>query len=234
VTPGDVRALGIQIDDSSYRRLTHFISLLLAENQQVKLTAAATTEELWRRHVCDSLVLLRAIPADLSGALLDIGSGGGLPGLAVACARPGWRVTLLDATRKKVAALERISAGLKLANVEAVWGRAENLAHDSRYREHFDVATARAVAPLPVLLEYAAGFVVPGGQAWFFKSADALATEIPAAQRVAIKCVLEPAGEVRYLLPGDSAARVLVGYRKVGHLPGHLPRPPGRARKRWL
>ncbi len=234
VTLSELRALGLQIDATKHQRLASFVSLLLAENRRVNLTAANTPEELWRRHICDSLMLTRVIDPASAGALLDIGSGGGLPGLVVACACSGWRVTLLDATRKKVAALERLIAGLGMANVTVVWGRAEALAHDNAYRERFDVVTARAVAPLATLLEYGAGFTVPNGRAWFFKSEAALVTEMTIAARAARICGMERIEELRYLLPGESTPLVLVGYRKVGSLRAFLPRRAGRARKRPL
>src|SRR5258706_1194978 len=90
--------------------------------------------------------------------LLDIGAGAGLPGLPLKIVRPQWEVMLLEATGKKVTFLEHIIETLQLKNVVAVHGRAEELAHKPEYRAKFDVATARAVASLPILLDNAGPF----------------------------------------------------------------------------
>jgi 16S rRNA (guanine527-N7)-methyltransferase len=234
MTREELSAAGGTVNEAAYARLAHFVQVLLAENRKLNLTAAGDEAEVWRGHVCDSLALLPAVREHNVQRLVDIGSGGGLPGLPLACVCEGLDVTLVDATRKKVAALERIITQLDLAHAQAVWGRAETLAHEAAYREQFDAATARAVATLPVLIEYAAGFVRPGGHCWFFKSAAGLHEEAGPAESAARACRLTPAGSICYTLPGERDERVLVYYRKDGELSAELPRRAGRAAKRPL
>ncbi len=244
MTHEELTAAGHDVSPAAYARLVRFVAALLAENEVLNLTAARDAADVWRVHICDSLALRPCVtpedPAHLaeprSGAprLLDLGSGGGLPGIPLACVCEMLHVTLLDATRKKVDALRRVIAAVGLDNAEAVWGRAETLAHDPAHRERYDVVAARAVATLPVLIEYAAGFVRPDGYAWFHKSQSAADAEGAAAEAAAQACKLAYADTRRYRLPGEPTERVLVGYRKTEPLPPHLPRRPGRAKKRPL
>lgn len=224
---------GHEVDAAGYARLSRFVGLLIEENRRVNLTGARGAAALWG-HVCDSLALWPRVRVGVVRRVLDIGSGGGFPGLPLACVCDAVRFTLLDATRKKTVALDRIIEGLELAHVEAVWGRAEVLAHDADYRERFDLVTARAVAGLPVLIECAAGLVCVGGECWFFKTPGALEGELSQAAVAAQTCGVESLETVRYHLPDDPGERVLVGYRKQQPVPENLPRRPGRAKKRPL
>lgn len=114
-------------------------------------------------HVPESVALAQPLGAAHGSSWLDLGTGGGLPGLALAIDRPDVRWTLLDATAKKVRAVASFAAELGLDNVETVCARAEDAAWDPAYRGSFDGVVARAVAPLAVLAELARGFVRPGG-----------------------------------------------------------------------
>lgn len=233
MTRDELRQAGYEVSPDTWRQLAGFVDALRDENRHLNLTAAQDAAELWRRHVCDSLALVPALPVGPL-ELLDLGSGGGLPGVPVAVVRSDVRVTLLEATAKKVAAVGRIVVRLGLKNVVRLSGRAETLAHDARYREQFDAVTARAVAPLAVLLEYAAGFLRTGGQGWLYKTTAAADEEIPAAESALRRCQLRWLPMRSYCLPGEDRPRVLVGCEKLAPLPADLPRGPGRARKRPL
>ena len=234
VTRAELKAAGFDVNAEAFARLSEFVRLLRAENEKLNLTGTREEAELWRAHVCDSLALWPVLRGHRVQWLVDLGSGGGLPGLPLACVDEELDVTLLDATRKKWAAVQRISTGLGLARVRAVWGRAEVLAHDPAYRERFDAVTARAVATLPVLLEYAAGFVRVGGHGWFFKSVTASGDEAAQAESAARRCQLSAVEPVRYKLAGDEDERMLMAYRKEAVLSAKLPRGTGRARKNPL
>lgn len=231
MTHAELLAAGFDLDAAAHARLAAFVRALLTENTRLNLTAARAAATVWRVHVCDALALLPIIHRHTARTLLDVGTGGGLPGLPLACVLPDLQVTLLDATRKKVAALERIAAQLSLANVTTICGRAETVAHDPAQRERYDLVTARAVAALPVVVEYAAAFVRPGGTCWFFKSD---AAECAAAANAAATCGLCDPTIHTYRLPGDASERVLIGYRKTTGTPANLPRSPGRARQHPL
>ncbi len=234
MTRDELNAAGFDVSAAGYERLSRFVNLLLNENCRLNLTSARDAEEIWGAHVCDSLALLPAVSDRSAGRILDLGAGGGFPGLPLACVCEPVSVTLLDSVGKKVDALRRMIDRLSLANVRAVCGRAETLAHDPPLREQFDGVCARAVAELRVLLEYATGFVRPGGFCWFFKTLAGLEEESAAAIAAARACALEYVGARSYRLAGTDADRVIVEYRKLEGLAADLPRPPGRAKKRPL
>ena len=148
---------------------------LIEANRSTNLTRVTDPDEIRVRHFMDSLAalsLLQAyenqIPHAATPRLIDVGSGAGFPGLALAIALPHWQITSLEATGKKVGFQSDAASDLGLANFKAIQGRAEELGHDPAYREHFHVATARALAPLPVLAEIVLPFVAAEGHmvAW--------------------------------------------------------------------
>jgi 16S rRNA (guanine527-N7)-methyltransferase len=234
MTRDELAAAGFEVTPAIYGRLSRFVALLLRENQRTNLTAIRAAEEVWRLHVCESLALLPLVAELRPRRLLDLGTGGGVPGIPLACACDALEVTLLDATRKKLDAVQRIVSELALPGVATLWGRAETLAHDHAHRETYDVVTARAVAALPALLECAAGFVRVGGQCWFPKSPAAAAREVEAARRAADQCGLTHAETRCFTLPNGGGQRVTVVYLKRQPLRPDLPRPPGRPAKRPL
>lgn len=234
MTREELAAAGYDVRPAAYERLSRFVDLLLQENRRLNLTAIRTVEDVWRLHICESLALLPLVDELAARRVLDLGSGGGVPGVPLACVRDDLEVTLLDATRKKLEAVDRIIARLGLPGVRTLWGRAETLAHDRAHRERFDAVTARAVAPLPTLVEYAAGFVRPGGQCWFSKSSEAAGREVEAAGTAADHCQLSHFRTQQLTLPDERGERAIVIYSKRTPLPEDLPRPPGRPRQRPL
>jgi 16S rRNA (guanine527-N7)-methyltransferase len=158
---------------------------LLDWNTRFNLTAIKDPEEVLIKHFLDSLSLLRAYDQP-QAHLLDIGSGAGFPGLPLKIARPQWRVTLLEATGKRVTFLRHIVEVLALKDVEVVQGRAEDLGHNARYRGHYDVVTARAVASIGTLLEYSAPYCRRNGLIILPKKGE-LAEEIAQGKRAALQ-----------------------------------------------
>ena len=214
MTQAEMTAAGFDLDQSAHARLSRFVELLLEENTKLNLTAIRDADKVWPLHICDSLAIAPLIASAGAKRIIDLGSGGGVPGIPLACANPSLQVTLLDSTRKKIAALERIIAGIKLPNISTQWGRAEELAHEPDFRESFDGLTARAVAALPLLIEYAAGFVRTGGRCWFSKSCD-VENEIAAAAKSAKACRLQLVKSHRFSLPGEHGERLILEYEKT-------------------
>ena len=149
-------------------RFSHFAEYLQQENRAFNLTRIVDTSQIYLRHFADSLEALPWLDAVMARSekprLIDVGSGAGLPGLAIAIARPQWEIISLDATGKKIGFQQRVIRRLGLANVTALQGRAEELAHQQAFRERFDAVLARAVAHLQVLCELCVGFMGIGGR----------------------------------------------------------------------
>src|SRR5579859_7181653 len=143
-------------------RFLHYRHTLLEWNARFNLTAITDPEEVLLKHFLDSLALLTVYDRP-EARLLDIGSGAGFPGLPLKIARPQWRVTLLEATGKKVTFLRHVIEALQFEQIEVVQGRAEELGQKQQYRAAFDVVTARAVSSLPNLLECCAPYCRVGG-----------------------------------------------------------------------
>lgn len=154
-----------------------FMDMLFECNKLFNLTAITSAEDAAVKHFADSLYGEKAIPRGSN--VIDIGSGGGFPGLVLALARPDIKVTLLDSNAKKTGFLNKAVAALDVRNAAALTGRAEEIGRSAR-RESYDAATARAVSPLNELLEYALPLIKPGGRLIAYKGSGA-DTEIESA-----------------------------------------------------
>ena len=149
-----------EYEDTLYR-----YAELLASCTTVRLTGSRDADELYELHVRDCLHSVPYLPE--AGRIVDVGSGGGLPGMVWAVVRPDLQVTLLDSARKKCRALEDIAASLGLKNVLVCWERCED--HALSMRERYALASARALAHTGVLAEYLSPLVEPGGRLLAFK-----------------------------------------------------------------
>jgi 16S rRNA (guanine527-N7)-methyltransferase len=227
-------ALGVALDAAQVERFAHYRALQLDWNTRVNLTAITDPAEVVERHFLDSLTCVSAVPAawrERSIAVIDVGSGAGFPGLPLAIALPNWRVTLLEATGKKVRFLEAVIAELGLAHVCAVAGRAEEVAHWPEFRARYDVVTARALAALPTLLEYCCPFARPGGYVIAPKKGD-LAEEEAAGVRAARLLGAKLLAPVPVMLPALADGRVLLVARQERLCPAQYPRAAGAPVKR--
>ena len=202
--------------------------LALVATEPAAITAVRDPAEGVDLHVADSLVALAAPGVRAARRIADLGSGGGFPGLALAVALPGAHVALVESVGRKCAFLARATAALELANVEVVNARAE--AWDAGLGAH-DLVVARALAPLPVLVEYAAPLLAPGGQLIAWKGHRDPAEE--ADGRAAAAALGMAAPEAMAVEPFAGARdRHLYLSSKVSATPSRYPRRPGMARKR--
>jgi 16S rRNA (guanine527-N7)-methyltransferase len=151
----------VTLSDEQGAQLAKYLDLLIEANQTMNLTRITDREQAENLHVADALTLLEYLPAG-AFALADIGSGGGVPGLPLAIARPDARVLLVESTKKKAAYLRKAVETLGLTNVRVSDERVEDVGHSGR-RGSFDVVTARAVAALPWLVEWAMPLLRQGG-----------------------------------------------------------------------
>jgi 16S rRNA (guanine527-N7)-methyltransferase len=232
------KALGLHLTARQQAAFQIYYEELVAWNQKFNLTAITDYEQVQIRHFLDSLSCLLAQEAQLvlnrpQAHVIDVGSGAGFPGIPLKLVCPAMRLTLLEATGKKVTFLEHLVDRLGLRGVEAIKARAEELAHDPAYREQYDLALARAVAELPTVVEYTLPFCKVGGWVIAQKGEAGAAEAWKAGNSIAVL-----GGELRRVmplhLPGLPEDRSLVIVHKVSPTPGAYPRRPGIPSKRPL
>lgn len=218
-------------------RLRQLVKVFLEENKKLNLSAFRTEELCWAGNILDSVAFLQAFDAysELKKvrSLVDLGTGGGFPLLPLSLCLPEVTCTGVDSMQKKIDAVQRIVDALLISNVRLLCDRAENIAHSNDYRGRYDLVTARAVAPLAVLLEYAVPLLKVGGMCVFWKStkvADELAATA-AAQKVLVSSF---AGTFTYALPDKWGERTIVFFRKNGDTPSEYPRRTGVPKQKPL
>ena len=227
----DAPALRAILPPSFADAAERYVALLLEANAKVNLTRIVDPDGVARLHLLDSLSVLPLLDELAPVRALDLGSGGGVPGIVLAIARPGVTWTLVDSVRRKADAMRGFVDALALTNVSVVAERAETVGRDAAHREQFDLVTARACAPLPVLAEYALPLVRVGGAlvAWKGPIDD---NEVRAGRAAAT----ELGGLVEILPTGISALgdHQFVLIRKGATTPDRYPRRPGMPAKRPL
>jgi len=227
-----LKQLGVEPKDTLLEQFFRYSQELLDWNTRMNLTAITDPEDVLLKHFLDSLSVLKVYDKP-SARLLDIGSGAGFPGLALKIVRPQWQVVLLEATGKKVIFLQHMIETLQLEHVEAVHGRAEEFAHRLDYRATFDLVTARAVASLPVLLEYAAPYCRVGGQIILLKKGE-LEDELARGKRAAQEVGAVLKSDTAVLLPGLGGDRRLLVWEQRRLTPKLYPRSGAAMTKKPL
>lgn len=191
-------------------RLVEFVELFQAYNAHTNLSAIRTAEAIWLKHIVDSLLLLKF--EDLAEQrAIDLGTGGGLPGIPLAIAQPSLHMTLLDSVGKKVTACRSFIGQLELTNATAMLDRAEQLAEADQHRRHYDVVLSRATAYLPILLAWSERLMAPTGRIILYKTPSE--QERQDGQAVTKELELKLVREHQYQLDGQ--ARSLLVYERT-------------------
>lgn len=229
---------GITASETQIDQLSHFFEMIVERNKVMNLTTITEPEEAARLHFVDSLMLLRYLPLEEDGiSLVDIGTGAGFPGIPLKILRPQLHVTLVDSLAKRLSFLEEVIEELGLraeGSIETAHGRAEDLAgRKGALRERFDIATARAVAALPVLAEYCLPFVKTGGTFVAYKTETAEA-EVTDAKRALQELGGWSRAVEHYSLPDSDTSRSLIFIDKTDKTPAKYPRQAGTPSKKPL
>lgn len=230
---GLTAGLGLSLGPGEGERLARFENLLLAANREFNLTRIVDHNDVLVKHFLDSLTCLKAVEMAEGARLADVGSGGGFPGIPLAIHRPDLRVTLIEASQKKAAFLERAARELGLDRVEVLSCRGEDAARDPRRREAYDLATARAVGHLATLVEVCLPLVRVGGSFVAMKGPEWEGEAAEAGEAItAIGGRLVRTVQVE--LPGSGGSRSLVVVGKERATPQKYPRKAGIPQKRPL
>ncbi len=217
-------------------RFFHLGELLSEANKIHNLTAIKEDEDVIVKHFIDSLLISNKIPT--GAKTVDIGCGAGFPSLPLAIYRPDISLMGIDSTAKKINYVNSTAQTLALANIKALSARAEDLSHKTEYRESFDVATARAVASLPVLSELCLPFVKVGGIFIAMKSQSAK-DELALARSAIEKCGGELVDMIELDLKhrkktAENEKRSLIIIKKIKKTPEFYPRIYSKITKKPL
>jgi 16S rRNA (guanine527-N7)-methyltransferase len=228
-------ALGIPLSPAGLARFERYYALLVEANRTVNLTRITAYDDVQVRHFLDSLSCWPAVRdlADRPGGLrvIDVGAGAGFPGVPLKIALPGIRLVLLDSLRKRTAFLQRLVSELELDGVEVLTARAEDAARAPRHRDAYDAALARALAPLPVLVELCLPFVRVGGRLVAPRRGD-LVGELRDAS-AALEMLGGAAPRILTVdLPGLRDGRAIVTLEKSAPTPAEFPRRSGLPERR--
>lgn len=222
----DLDALCIYLNDSQIDQFLIYYEMLSDRNKVMNLTAISEYEDVLKKHFVDSLCLVKACDLSKGMTLIDIGTGAGFPGLALKVAFPELKVTLLDSLNKRIDFLNDVISELCLKDVEAVHGRAEDLARPGKLREKYDLCVSRAVANLSTLSEYSLPFVKVGGRFVAYKS-EKVFEELSTADHTISLLGGAIEDQVEFTLPYSDIYRNLVIVRKKTGTPGQFPRKAG-------
>ncbi len=215
----------LSLTDDMLGALSSYCKFLLEENEKYNLTAITDPSAVWEKHFADSILGSVFVPQNAT--LCDIGSGAGFPALPLKIARQDISVTLVDSLEKRVNFQKSLCDMLKI-EASCLHSRAEDFA--KTHAESFDVATARAVAPLPIVLEYTAQIVKMGGIVLAYKTDVA---EVSEAQNACKVLGLTFKTSREFVLP-SGINRALLVFEKTSHTPRNYPRGQNKPRKQPL
>ena len=228
---GKLKEFNIEINEEQIKSFEKYMNLLLEWNEKINLTAITQPEEVKLKHFVDSLTVLKYINDD--DKVIDIGTGAGFPGIPLKIMKENTKITLLDSLNKRINFLNIVIETLNLRNIQAIHGRAEEIARNKLYREKYDVAVSRAVANLSTLTEYMLPFVKIGGKCICMKGAN-VNEELERAQN-AIKELGREIDRVDnfYLFDNDNERNIIV-IKKVKETNPKYPRKAGTPSKEPL
>ena len=224
----------ILLDEEMLEKFRIYKDLLLEWNQKINLTAIVDEYEIIMKHFIDCLELVKYIEQGKN--VIDVGTGAGFPGIVLAIYFKGKiDITLMDSLNKRILFLMEVKEKLGLDHVTIIHGRAEELAHKAEYREKYDVAVARAVANLSVLLEYEIGYLKIGGHGLFMKG-DNVQTEIENCKNTfkVLNASLEKCYSYCYKVSEEEYHRNILDIKKKDKTPNHYPRNAGKIKKSAL
>ena len=224
---------GVEHSDRKQEQLTGYMEEILRLNESVNLTAITDRREFIQKHYADSLLCAELDEFRSAGTVIDVGTGGGFPGVPLAIAFPEKQFTLIDSLNKRIKIVNELCEKLGIANVTAIHGRAEELARKKELRETFDLCVSRAVANMSTLAEYCLPFVKTGGSFIAYKGPDC-DDEVRQAQRAIELLGGRLTGDVR---PGGEDMPFdhrLIIIQKEKNTPSKFPRKAGRPSKEPL
>ena len=223
----------VDITEEQANNLEMYKTLLLEWNEKMNLTAITDEYEIIIKHFVDCLECTKVIKDEEK--IIDVGTGAGFPGMVLAIYYKDKKFTLLDALNKRLIFLQEVINTLKLDNVEIIHGRAEEAARKEEYKEQFDASVSRAVAQLPVLLEYTSPFIKVNGKCIVMKG-DNVEDEVKLSSNAlnTLKLKIVDRFNYNYMINNEEYNRSILKINKIGNTPQKYPRNYGQIKKKPL
>lgn len=227
----NLKELNIDLSDVQLEQFHNYMNILIEWNKFMNLTGITDPKEVITKHFIDSLTVLYKIDKNVS--VIDVGTGAGFPGIPIKIAFPETRVVLLDSLNKRIKFLNEVIEKLELKDIETIHGRAEEYGKNKNYREKYDIAIARAVAPLNILLEYLMPFAKVNGKCLCMKGSSS-EEEIENSKN-AIKVLGGEIVETKdFYIPNTDIKRRIVQVNKTKETNNKYPRKAGTPSKEPL
>ncbi|MFR3497545.1 MAG: 16S rRNA (guanine(527)-N(7))-methyltransferase RsmG [Paraclostridium bifermentans] len=222
-----IEDLGLKCSDETIDKFSKYREILVEWNQKMNLTGIEEEKEVYIKHFLDSVAAVKKGYIKDGMSIIDVGTGAGFPGLPLRICLENSKVTLLDSLNKRINFLSEVCININIDDIELIHGRAEDFGKDEKYREQYDIATARAVAGLPILMEFCVPFIKVGGYFVCLKGPNA-DTELEESRKAMEVLGLEFVEKIDVELPEIELKHNIVVFKKVNSTPAKYPRKAGK------
>lgn len=223
--------MNLNIQNEKIEKFYKYMILILEWNEKINLTAITNPREMIIKHFIDSMIISNKI--NKKSKIIDIGTGAGFPGIPLKIYDDSLEITLLDSLNKRTIFLKEVIEKLEIKNVEIIHGRAEDYAQNTKYREMYDYAVSRAVAPLNILCEYLIPYIKKDGYMIAMKGNNVL-EEIKSSKKALDKLKSKIIESEKIILPEENGERNIIIIEKQDRTPKMYPRKAGIPKKNPL
>lgn len=225
-----IEELGISTNDEMLNNLKIYREILVEWNQVMNLTGIEDEKEVYIKHFLDSISAVKNGYIKDGMSIIDVGTGAGFPGMPLRICLENLKVTLLDSLNKRINFLQEVAKNVGIDDIEYIHGRAEDFGKYEKYREQYDIATARAVAGLSVLMEFCIPFVKVGGYFICLKGPNAN-LELEESKAAMETLGVEFIEKINVDLPDSQLNHNILVFKKVKNTPEKYPRKAGKPAK---
>lgn len=226
----ELNKIGIKVSSEQLNQFNRYYELLIEWNEKINLTSIIEKKDVYLKHFYDSATIVKVINLEKEKSLCDIGTGAGFPGIVLKILFPTLKVTLIDALEKRIKFLNVVISELNLKDIETIHARSEE--YGIKNRELYDIVTARAVASLPVLMEYCVPLVKTGK--FFIPMKANISQEINISENAIKKLNLREMKTEKFLLPYENSQRNIILYLKEKATLSIYPRKNSDIKKKPL
>ncbi|MCC0637693.1 MULTISPECIES: 16S rRNA (guanine(527)-N(7))-methyltransferase RsmG [unclassified Clostridioides] len=225
-----IKNFNIDTNDDMLQKFKTYRDILVDWNQKMNLTGIEDEKEVYIKHFLDSISAVKNGYIKNGMSIIDVGTGAGFPGIPLKICLEELELTLLDSLNKRISFLEEVARALELEGIKFIHGRAEDFGKDEKYREKYDIATARAVAGLPILMEFCVPFVKVGGYFICLKGPNAN-LELEESKKAIDILGLEFVEKIDVELPEIDLNHNILVFKKIHETPVKYPRKAGKPAK---